>query len=400
MIEAKLPDNESQRLKNLSDYHILDSLPEDEYDGITELASYICETPIALVSLIDENRQWFKSCVGLDTNETPRAWAFCAHAILKNEPLIVPNAKEDERFKDNPLVVNDPKIAFYAGIPLISDEGYPLGTLCVIDQTPRKLSERQLKALIKLATQVCKLLTLRKHESLLHKTNKALLAKNAELEKFSQIAAHDLKSPLHNIQSLSQLLLHEDFCSDKEDMQNMHKLIHSSAIQLGELIDGILAYSKSDHLVEEAKTEVDVNKLLEKVSSMLNSLGKHEFILPSQALRIKANKSALEQIFINLISNGIKYNDKCNIVIEIKVEENEDCYNCYVIDNGPGISKEKQAEMFELYTVLQAKDRNGKKGNGIGLATVKKLVEGLKGNIAVESDPGNGTSIHFSIAKH
>jgi len=162
MIKPDIPENESARLEDLRGYSILDTLPEKEYDDISYLASQICGTPISLISLVDENRQWFKSHHGLDATETPRENAFCAHAINdQEEVLVVPDSRLDKRFFDNPLVVDDPHVVFYAGVPLVSAKGYALGTLCVIDHEPRYLNESQIEALRILGRQLMVLLTLR-----------------------------------------------------------------------------------------------------------------------------------------------------------------------------------------------------------------------------------------------
>ena len=161
-MRAPIPANETQRLAALREYHVLDSAPEQTYDDLTALAAFICQVPIALISLVDESRQWFKSRVGLKRQETPRDEAFCAHAILQTEPLIVRDALKDARFVDNAMVIRPPHIRFYAGFPLTTSEGFNLGTLCAIDRRPRRLSDEQMRAMRSLSRQVMALLELRR----------------------------------------------------------------------------------------------------------------------------------------------------------------------------------------------------------------------------------------------
>ncbi len=161
MLAAKIPNNEYGRLQKLKGYQVLDTSAEKEYDDITKLASFICETPIALISLVDKDRQWFKSKVGLNPPELARDIAFCAHTILTDDVLIVSDSSKDQRFYDNPLTTNSPHIQFYAGAPLITPDGWNIGTLCVIDRKPRELSKEQLSALKTLSQNVVTLLELR-----------------------------------------------------------------------------------------------------------------------------------------------------------------------------------------------------------------------------------------------
>jgi GAF domain-containing protein len=161
-MKAPRPRNERQRIKILWQYDVLDTLPEQVFADFTSLAALICNAPISLISLVDEDRQWFKAKVGLSLDETSRDMSMCAHAILQKDLLIVPDTTKDARFKNNPLVVTEPKIRFYAGAPLLSPEGPALGTLCVIDKVPRTLTDTQKQALRLLARLVMHQLNFRR----------------------------------------------------------------------------------------------------------------------------------------------------------------------------------------------------------------------------------------------
>lgn len=162
-MSAPTPKNEVRRLKVLWQYDVLDTVPEEVFDELAELAAHICESPIALISLVDEDRQWFKSKIGVSVSETSRDISFCAHAIMGDGLFIVPDATKDAGFKDNPSVTGEPKIRFYAGAPLISPDGHALGTLCVLDKVPRTLRPDQEQALRVLARHVMTQLELRRH---------------------------------------------------------------------------------------------------------------------------------------------------------------------------------------------------------------------------------------------
>src|SRR6266851_6840114 len=146
-MKAPLPDNEAARLASLRSLEILDTAPEAAFDELVTLAAYICQTPIALISLVDEGRQWFKSKVGWRLCATPREISFCAHTIVQSDLFVVPDAAADKRFADNPLVTSTPGVRFYAGAPLVTPEGHALGALCVLDHRPRDLTDEQRQAL-------------------------------------------------------------------------------------------------------------------------------------------------------------------------------------------------------------------------------------------------------------
>lgn len=181
--------NDAARVAALQKYAILDTEPERAFDDLTLLASYVCKTPIALISLIDENRQWFKSKVGLSASETSRDVAFCATAIQQSDLFVVPDALEDDRFRTNPLVISEPYIRFYAGAPLINEDGYALGTLCVIDQTPRELGVDQKAALKALSRLVLSQMEFRRN---------LILLKEALNDRTKE--QHEREAELHKVQ--------------------------------------------------------------------------------------------------------------------------------------------------------------------------------------------------------
>ena len=194
---VEMPPDEAKRLKTLRDLNILDTASEAKFDELTQLAAQICRVPIGLISLIDEQRQWFKSCLGLNVNETPRDIAFCAHGILQPNGLLeVPDALLDRRFADNPLVLEDPKIRFYAGAPLIAPNGHALGALCVIDHTPRQLSEAQKHALIVLSRITVEQIILRRNLQLLKNSEGLLQSQNTQLEEKVEMGVATLEQEI------------------------------------------------------------------------------------------------------------------------------------------------------------------------------------------------------------
>jgi GAF domain-containing protein len=195
------PVNEEARLVALDRYAILDTDPEQSFDDLTLLASFVCNTPIALISLVDEDRQWFKSRIGIEASETSREIAFCSSAILQPDVFVVPDALADDRFRDNPLVVSDPHIRFYAGAPLINEDGFALGTLCVVDRAPRELAPDQKEALKALSRLVLAQLEFRRNLILL---KEALTDRTKEEHERQQELIH-VQETLMRVMGLRQL---------------------------------------------------------------------------------------------------------------------------------------------------------------------------------------------------
>lgn len=399
MKSAVIPENEEERLKILNSYKILDTLPEDDYDAIAKIASGICNTPIALISLIDKERQWFKSTHGLKESETPRNLAFCAHSILNPDELFIVNdATKDERFFDNPLTTEKPNVIFYAGAPLNTSEGFPLGTLCVIDNKPNTLNKNQKESLKLLANQVVGLLELRKKNEELKAVNKKVTQLNEQLNNFAFRLTHDLKSPISGVNFLLSVLK-EDHGKlfENTEAENYIDLITSRMAYMSSLIDEILEYSKvntENIIYEEFNLEVILKSILSNIDF------DHKIVLNSKDLNIDINSSKIGfvQIFQNLISNSRKFSNKDKVCIEVDFKKDKQFYHFIYRDNGPGIEEHYREKVFDMFETLE---NSNNENTGIGLATVKSIIERLGGKISLNEreDGKEGVCFHFYISK-
>lgn len=397
MISPQIPLNEAERLKAVESYNLIDTLPERDFDNITSLIAALFEVPIALVTLLNVDRNFLKSHYGVPFNDSPRSISFCGHAILTDEDIfIVEDSRKDKRFLDNPLV-KDHNAIFYAGAPLVNAEGYKLGTLCVFDTKPRKITELQIKSMVSLARQVVNLFELRKKNKELTETKKILKDKNAELKTFAGTVSHDMKMPLANLIVTSDILkIKYGSKLDKKGLEYLNYL-KSASFTLSEYITGLLAHYESDK-IEGNYESFDLHHLLEEIVDLLNINLECEINFPEKNEELYCNRTALEQVFLNLIGNSLKYNDKAEIIINIDCHKIDGLYQFTIKDNGVGIPEDKQKEIFDLFTTIGNVDRNGNKGHGIGLSTVQKLINSLGGSISVSSVEGESTTFEFSIA--
>ncbi|WP_055075137.1 ATP-binding protein [Pseudanabaena sp. 'Roaring Creek'] len=435
-----VPVNEVERLAALQRYNILDTLPEETYDELTSLAAYICGTPIALISLVDANRQWFKSKIGIEASETSRDLSFCAHAILQSAPLVVPDTREDERFANNPLVVDEPNIQFYAGTPLVTPDGFALGTLCVIDRTPKNLSTEQLKALQTLGREVITQLELRKHvstlseniierqkvEESLRESNQQLQHTVAELkntqaqlihsEKMSSLGqlvagiAHEMNNPINficgnigyihaqllEILELLKLYQNESDPSEKiqtkvkeidlefliGDLPNTLSSVKKGAERINQIVLSLRNFSRLD---EAEKKESDLHEGLDNTLLLLQHRLKHIHIkreygdLPM----LDCNASQLNQVFMSIITNaidaveGVMHQRSPEIII--RTELSDRAIAVKVIDNGVGINQEVQNSIFDPFFTTKPVG----KGVGLGLSVSYNIVKEHGGELQV-----------------
>ena len=341
---AATPENEQARIKALLQCGILDTEPEAVYDDFVKLASYICQTPIALISLVDPTRQWFKAKVGCPASETSRAIAFCAHAILQADVFVVPDTLTDLRFADNPLVTGDPHIRFFAGAPLITPEGLSIGTLCAIDREPRTLSLEQLTTLQALARQVVTQLEMRR----LTKELKQLVeSKN----KLFHIVSHDLRAPFNGILAFSQTLADEAETLSREEIQDFSQTVLTSAEQFMHLIDNLLQCTRFElGTLDYQPTNVALDTVVMNVLTLLKGNAAQKKIdIVCQAnptAEVLADSTMLHSIVQNLVGNALKFTPVEGRVT-IQAEEQDTIIQVSVIDTGVCVSPEKLAGLFE-----------------------------------------------------
>jgi signal transduction histidine kinase len=394
---------EQRRLEALRSYNLLDTLPDQELDDITRLASVICQMPISLITLIDTDRQWFKSRYGLAgvDNETPRELSFCAHTIQNpHEILIVPDARQDARFRDNPFTVGEPNVAFYAGIPLVNQDGFALGSLCVIDDQPRTLNDVQLQTLKALARLVVEKFELRRANQELEEKRQKLQESYEDIEAFARVVAHDLKTPVTNMYLISELLLRSPSAQVPEAQQQQRlELLRDSSLAMGRMVDDLLNFAKSSYQQQPLeRQDVALDALIDEICK-LHSFPPEQMRLVGPLTSCSSYRILLKQILLNLIGNALKHANTSHPQVAISCHEEEGLYEIAVADNGCGMSDETKARAFELFYTAGAGGIAEARGHGIGLATVNTMVKRLGGSVRIDTAPGKGTTVRFTMRK-
>ncbi len=406
---AALPVDEDQRLAALRRYAILDTPAEESFDQLTRFASRLCATPIALVSLIDHNRQWFKSRVGLDVPETSRDLAFCAHAILLPDELFeVEDASHDPRFHDNPLVVGQPDIRFYAGIPLVDPGGNALGTLCVIDRVPRSLTPLQREGLRVLGRSVIDQIALQQWVrelasagvELTAARDQALAATRAK-DTFLANMSHELRTPLNTILGLSDLL-REQHPAHSEQHTDL-STIHDAGHHLLAVIEDLLAYAQLELARPQLRLQdFDLIKLLGEIEAAMRVQLRGrpvELHVRQQAhpAIIFSDPTRVRQIAYNLVGNALKFTEHGRVTLELQTTS--DGYLLHVHDTGIGIAADKLPLLFRDFSQVHDAATTHTGGTGLGLAISRRYARLLGGDISAESSPGHGSTFTLRLPR-
>ena len=388
------PDYEAQRQRALERYEILDTDPEFAFDDLVRLASLVCQTPISLITLIDQDRQWFKARIGIDQTQTSRDISFCNHAVVAKAPLEVRDATRDPRFADNPMVTGDPGVRFYAGVPLRTHDDFCLGTIYVVDTVPRELTDAQRQALNTIAEQVMAQLELKLRNRQLESGYDRLTRANRRLDQFTAMVSHDLKTPLAGLLSLADLMLGDARRGDADAVCEALTVMNGEVARMQRLVTGLLEFARATRPTDIMET-VDVAALLNEIVRTLPGASSFRFSFSPVLPVIRTARVPLRQVLYNLLQNAIKYHPAGQGHISVMVEPGAGSQLTFrVHDDGAGIPAHAHERIFQLFQRLHGPA--GPEGSGVGLATVRHLVEDHGGTIRVESEPGQGTTFIFT----
>lgn len=390
-VRAPDPPDERGRLAALRAYAILDTPSDAAFDELTELAATICGMPISLVTLVDEERQWFKSHHGLEVGETDRDSSFCAWAVANDEMFVVPDALEDDRFRHNPLVQGDPNIRFYAGAPLRTPEGHVLGTLCLIDRVPRHLTAEQRTALRTLARAAMAQLDL-------HKQNRELRELDRLKDEFVAGVSHELRTPLTSIRGYVETLLEEEAGPLTADQQRFLRIADRNVARLLKLVGDLLFIAQvSAGRLELEPAAADLGELLRETADHVRptaSANDIELVVDAPSIEARVDPSRIAQLFDNLASNAVKFTPAGGRV-ELTLVHTGDGALLTVSDSGIGVPADEVPALFDRF--MRASNASGIPGTGLGLAISKTIAEAHGGSIAVRSEEGKGTTFEVRI---
>lgn len=384
MPSAPIPVNDSARLAALRKYAILDTLPEQTYDDLTSLASFISGAPISLISLVDKDRQWFKSSVGLGDRETPRDQSFCAYTIADARTLIVEDTLLDPRFSDNPLVAGEPGIRFYAGAPLVDPHGYVLGTLCLIDNKPREISAAQVSALEALSRQVMQLLEARLGVLESQKAAKALMQseKLAAVGRLASSMAHEINNPLEAVTNL--LYLSRQRATDP-DLESWLDQAEQELRRISVIANQTLRFHKQTSKPQS----INCHSLFSTILSVYESRIKNAGITIEKRKRatepVECFEGDIRQVLGNVVSNAIDAMPMGGRLI-VRSREGTNWRTgkrglvLTVADSGMGMSHDTQCRMFEAFFSTK-----GIGGAGLGLWISADIMHRHGGKITIRS---------------
>lgn len=382
--------------RELAAYGIIDTPREPAFDSLTELAARITGWPIALVSFFDGRRQWYKSSYGLEIVEDDAASGFCLSIVAHGHArLYVADTTHDERFRDNPYVVNAPYIRAYVGIPIRSHEtGVTLGTLVVCNAEPGALAQSTLETLAIVAQQAENLLTLRREDHRRRIAEHRLETANRQLEAFARTIAHDLRAPLRHQSSFAEILQSEYAGNLTTEALEIVERLAKSAGEADGLLRELLDYALIADAASAAREEFSVRPFVEEVFALASCPDDFACEVHSPMMRISAPRVALKHIVLNLVTNAVKHHDRDGGRIVVGLDLDRRDYVLTVSDDGPGIPVEHLSTVFERHDAQQGLSERLRKG--VGTYIVTELTASLGGDIEVMRNEGLGDDDEYS----
>ena len=391
------PIDDAGRLVALRQAALLDTPPEEAFDRMTRLAGRITGAPITRVTLIDAQRQWFKSQSpafepgGL--RETPISHSYCAHVVELGRPLRVPDAREHPLLRHNPAIQDYDAIA-YLGVPLRGADGHVLGTLCALDTSPRAWSEDDLEALSELVEGISTELALRSTAKQLQVEQLELARSNRDLEGFATAVSHDLAEPLRTIRGLGQLLVRRHGAALDEEGRELVDSMLTAARRGGDLVADLLAYARAGH-GKLVRGPVDSAEVAAEALESLAEVRADAHVVVGDLPTVDADRTQLRQVLQNLIGNALKYRGDGTPAVRVDAERETGAWRFSVADNGVGVQSRDRERIFEL--LYRAGNGAGQAGTGVGLALCRTVIERHGGRIWVDSEPGRGSTFHFTL---
>ncbi len=392
MPSQELPEFENLNRYPIEEFQILKNSPSQEYSELLFLCAQVYQATVAFLMVTEGERCWVKATSGpVDQAVQDNECLWKTAVETKEDNLTIPDLKKDERFSNLAAL----GYSFYSAIALKTEKGERLGYVVVLDKNSKNPTPEQQKCFKILTNQILNLVFITKQNNQYKRIQHNLEQKYHDLEKFASLVSHDIKSPLANIISLTELLKEEKMEDFDEETRQYVDFLTQSSYSLRNYVDGLLTFYRSEKILEKQEEDVDLKEFFENITNLYNVDPDIEISYPEKGHLEQVNKAALAQIFMNLISNALKYNDKKVRKVDIRFTEDRDFYQFEVKDNGSGIPRESFDKIFQLFATLDRNDREGNPGSGIGLATVQKLLHHMGGDITVASEPDHGSTFKF-----
>lgn len=390
MPDSQTQNSDSRQHPAPEEFHILKTSADQDFSELLFLCAQVVKTSVAALVIVENENSWVKSTYGRPL-EYFDSQNFYWEQVLDQDEILT--------FQGYDLAGSGLGFDSMIAVPVVTTSGEKLGIVALFDPEEIELHHNQKRSLKLLVNQILNFIAFKKQNNQYQRMQQDLEQRFKELEKFASVVSHDIKSPLANIISLVDLLKEENKEKFDEETRQYIEFLSQASHSLRSYVDGLLVFYRSERILEKEEEDVNLPVFFENLTNLYTVNPDVDIDYPQEGVLKKVNKAALTQIFMNLISNALKYNHKEQRHVKIIFNSLENYYAFEVKDNGDGIPEENFEKIFDLFTTLDLNDRDGNPGSGIGLATVKKLLTHMGGDIKIESRPGVGSNFKFRIKR-